>query len=222
MPLEGMKVNGVRVPVAVDPAPAPAPAAWFAPEYVSMEIKLALANLVFAQIPGSTWQENATEQVTYWFVPCESTATISVIIGGWDYVIPAREWVAGPVDNTGNCQTRIISSWNQQINVNIVLGMPFASTVYSVLKFGPGPQLGFAPLSDAALRLTSEGAENAGARPSGAIPGAGGNNTGSGTGSGGAGPSGSTGNTTAPPTSDATHSRLSWLAVAGALAVYLL
>ncbi|CAK9779857.1 acid protease, partial [Cutaneotrichosporon oleaginosum] len=215
--LEGLKVNNISVPVVLDPPPAKAPTVWLAPDFNGIFLRKTLADLVFALIPGSSSVYDAPLEETRWYAPCDTTATVSLVLGGQEYALPAKRWLTGEVfGSSGSCATLFRSYVQSANSSSMLIGLPFASTVYTVLKFGTTPQIGFAPLSPAALAHAPEQAANPGDKPTGAIP--------SGRSSTASAAPVSTGAGGTPVPSDGTRARalqLSWL-IAVALTLHFL
>lgn len=138
-----------------------------------------LANRTMAQVPGSRYTVRdlgAGYNTTMYSVPCDTNTTISVTLGGQDYAVPPTSWVGGLYNNARpdeDCVGLIVPMPSQPGDVEVILGHPFLSNVYTALKFGNGtetPQLGFASLSDAARSVVPERIE-ASTKPTGSMPG---------------------------------------------------
>lgn len=170
--LDGIKVNGVDVAVAVDPPPARPPTAHIQLPHDNIWIKEALLHIVMGQIPGATWLLSSNNDIVY-HVPCSITSTITFRLGGKEYTVPAWAWVMPDYVGTGRCMSQIMSTRvaDPSSLSSVVLGQPFLMTVYTAFKVAESPQIGFVPLSEAALNVETEYVERLGAQPSGTIPG---------------------------------------------------
>lgn len=138
--LGGMKVGDKPV------LPGPSLVAQFHTEQVIF-MKASLANATMALVPGSNiTSKNDVVDIT---VPCDTRTTFTFTFGGRDYTLPPENWVVQPfIERRDGCACRISSMPDSRMtSSDVYLGSAFLSTVYTALKFGEPPQIGFAKLS---------------------------------------------------------------------------
>lgn len=173
--LGGIKVDGESIDFGTIQENAPSARVYFGGE---LWMKESLLNLTMARVPGSNYSLERVPSfnitMPMYFVPCNTSNTLAFTFGGKDYSIPPKAWVAplhyGQPDEVCYSLLRPAKDENVSDNFVMTLGYPFLSNVYTVLKFGDAPQVGFATLSDAARGVVPERIEN-GVKPTGSMPG---------------------------------------------------
>ncbi len=150
-------------------------------------------------------------------VPCITNKTLRFQFLGVDVDVPPANWVSKENSSSlqeGECLARIVPSQNMDEEPTYLsLGNAFLSSVYTVLKYGDAPAVGFIPLTDAATGVVPqmvEGNPTASATVTATIPGY------SAVSAAAAGA-----NADAGPTSAAATTGVSVLAVLAAAAAYL-
>lgn len=142
----------------------------------SMWMRESLANATMAQVPGANYTvmeppgNIAVPNVTIYRVPCDTNATITFTFGGKDYPMLPEAWMMGPDYPDEECIANIRLIPDEDATVDVGLGYPFLSSVYTAFKFGDAPQIGLASLSDAARGVVPESSEGD-TKPTGNIPG---------------------------------------------------
>lgn len=175
--LDGVKIDGESIEMGAQADKPPTALARSNAGGIFMEESL--ANLTMSKIPGSKY---ITQPVTPNFnqsiyqVPCDTNSTVSLTFGGKDYALPSDQWIRrDPSPRAeGGCYAIIGPIKSERMGrASVILGLPFLSSVYTVLNFAnEEATIGFAQLSDAARNVTTErSVGNAGATPTGSIPG---------------------------------------------------
>lgn len=178
--LDGIKVDGESIEMGPQTATPPdvtlripAPVIW---------MEESLANLTMAKIPGSNYTVNSAYggavNETLYYVPCDTNSTLTFTLGGKDYPVPPSLWIRpDPIpraENGDRCWAAVAPVKAEVMGTSeVTLGLPFLSSVYTVLNFAEeNAKIGFAQLSDAARSVTAERVvDNPGANPTATIPG---------------------------------------------------
>jgi hypothetical protein len=152
-----------------------------------------VADPLLARVPGArntsyyAGRSGPEEQdpafvVEFYAVPCNTTAEITLSFGGVDVTLPPKYWVASASASAeqeglepGECVSLILPSkageaYDPEDTALVGLGWAFTSSIYTVFKFGEQPQVGFAPLTDAAKGVVPQHIEGS-ITPTVSIPG---------------------------------------------------
>jgi hypothetical protein len=116
-----------------------------------------LANRTIGRVPGARLFSYADDAdgAKGWAVPCNTSVPLTFHLDNYDVVLPAAAWISAReatfyTQQEGECLTYVLPFTPFAIDPpDIAIGFPFLSTVYTVLKYGETPQIGFAPLADA-------------------------------------------------------------------------
>lgn len=134
------------------------------------------ADRLVSTLPGVTKSTTTLDGVvsTVYFIPCDTTESLVLTVGGHDITLPPSAWMY-KLPN-GQCTAFFApitdehrKTYGYDENTKVVLGLHALQTVYTAFKVGDGKEaamIGFAQLSEEALRLTPNAT---------AIPGASGN-----------------------------------------------
>lgn len=151
-------------------------------------VSRSLFGMILASIPNSrnatiSVEDNTLEAL---FVPCSTNLPLTFsFAGGVDIAVPSSQWVAsasitknaegfGPAAQEGECVAIILpaqGSLTLPDEKSIFLGWSFLSSTYTVFKYGDQPQMGFSPLTDAALGVEPQIVQGTNATPTVSIPG---------------------------------------------------
>ncbi len=167
---DGFKINGQAVDLGVGPMRG---SVTHPNQWISMSETA--ADALMANFPGaskfvpegqrttvSSNSQSNTFQDKFYFVPCNTTASLSVLAGGREYVIPAEKWLLPAINNASGCSLLSLvhaiprDPTDQQAEARVAFGTPFLSSVYTSFRSnGAAAEIGFAQLSDAALVETA-------------------------------------------------------------------
>ncbi|BEI82135.1 hypothetical protein CcaverHIS002_0300030 [Cutaneotrichosporon cavernicola] len=96
---------------------------------------------------------------TYYSVPCDTTADITLVFPGENYTLAAKDWVI-PVAN--GCQAVLVMQ--DTFSYDMVLGRPFLRTFRAAFRLNDTAQVAFSPHNGSTLGLGSvQGTSGAGA-----------------------------------------------------------
>ncbi|CAK9783686.1 acid protease [Cutaneotrichosporon oleaginosum] len=133
-----------------------------------------LSDALLAGVPGTSRITTGTG--TRYTVPCETNATLTFTVGGYNFSLPPANWIYNVPGVEGACaayfkaiQQSDRDRYGFTNDTLVVFGLNALSTVYTAFHVGNGtgvPQLGFAALSDAARGVVP------GSSPDVPIPGA--------------------------------------------------
>jgi hypothetical protein len=133
----------------------PAAALWFGEGSL---LAPDLSDALLAGIPGSS--RVTTGNSTTYTVPCETNATLIFTVSGYNFTMAPSDWIYPVPSTEGACaayfkpiEEDARAKFGYGPDTLVVFGLNALRTVYTAFRPGNGtepPQLGFAPLSEAA------------------------------------------------------------------------